>query len=296
MDYEISLLTTMGIAILFALSLNLIAGFCGQISLGHAAFLGIGAYTTALLAKAGMPIFATLPIAMLVTGCVGVVVGLASLRVRADFLAITTMGVGFLFVGIVRQQEWLGGEMGIAGIPEAGVSKFAFMAIVLALCVAVAALSFYIRRAWMGQVFGGIAEDEDTMRVLGIDVPRYKLAAFAIGTALAGLAGGLYAANLGFISVDSFGFVDSVTVLSMVVVGGIGSVAGVTIAAAVLSALPAWFDFIGDYKLLVYGGLLFLMMRFAPGGMAAIAARVFRAGGATRNNAARATVKGGQQA
>ena len=296
MDYEISLLTTMGIAILFALSLNLIAGFCGQISLGHAAFLGIGAYTTSLLAKAGMPVFATLPIAMLVSGCIGAIVGLASLRVRADFLAITTMGVGFLFVGIVRQQEWLGGEMGIAAIPEAGVSKPVFMAIVLALCVAVAALSFYIRRAWMGRVFGGIAEDEDTMRVLGIDVPRYKLAAFAIGTALAGLAGGLYAANLGFISVDSFGFVDSVTVLSMVVVGGIGSVAGVTIAAAVLSALPAWFDFIGDYKLLVYGGLLFLMMRFAPGGMAAIAARVFRAGGATRNNAARATVKGGQQA
>lgn len=296
MDYEISLLTTMGIAILFALSLNLIAGFCGQISLGHAAFLGIGAYTTSLLAKAGMPIFATLPIAMFVSGCIGVIVGLASLRVRADFLAITTMGVGFLFVGIVRQQERLGGEMGIAAIPESGVSKPVFMTIVLALCLAVAALSFYIRRAWMGRVFSGIAEDEDTMRVLGIDVPRYKLVAFAIGTALAGLAGGLYAANLGFISVDSFGFVDSVTVLSMVVVGGIGSVAGVTLAAAVLSVLPAWFDFIGDYKLLVYGGLLFLMMRFAPGGMAAIATRVFRTGGASRKSTTPATVKGGQQA
>ena len=111
MDYEISLLTTMSVSVLFALSLNLITGFCGQISLGHAAFLGIGAYVAAMLGKAGLPFLATLPLAMLLAGAVGAVVGLASLRVRADFLAITTMGVGFLFVGIVRQQNWLGGEL-----------------------------------------------------------------------------------------------------------------------------------------------------------------------------------------
>jgi branched-chain amino acid transport system permease protein len=270
MDYEISLLTTMGISVLFALSLNLITGFCGQISLGHAAFLGIGAYAAALLGKAGVPFLATLPLAMLLAGLIGALVGLASLRVRADFLAITTMGVGFLFVGIVRQQDALGGELGISGIPDTGLSKTGFMVLTLLLCVAVAALCQYIRRAWMGRVFNGIAEDEDTMRVLGIDVSRYKLVAFAIGTALAGLAGALYAYNLRFIGPDSFGFVES-----MVVVGGIGSVLGVAAAAATLSALPAWFQFIGDYKLLVYGGLLFLMMRFSPGGMAALVARFF---------------------
>lgn len=275
MDYEITLLTTMGISVLFALSLNLITGFCGQISLGHAAFLGIGAYLAALVGKAGVPFLATLPLAMLLAGAVGMVVGLASLRVRADFLAITTMGVGFLFVGVVRQQEWLGGELGVSAIPDTGFSKTGFMVLVLLLCVAVAALSLYIRSAWMGRVFNGIAEDEDTMRVLGIDVPRYKLAAFAIGTALAGMAGALYAYNLKFIGPDSFGFVESVTVLSMVVVGGIGSVAGVVVAAALLSVLPAWFQFIGDYKLLVYGALLFLMMRFSPGGMAALVSRFF---------------------
>ncbi len=270
MAYEITLLTTMGISILFALSLNLISGFCGQISLGHAAFLGIGAYLSAMCTKAGVPFLATLPLAMLFAGLIGIVIGLASLRVRADFLAITTMGVGFLFVGIVRQQNWLGGELGISGIPDPGMSKVTFMFVTLGLAALAAALSLYIQRSWMGRVFNGIAEDEDTMRVLGIDAPSYKLAAFAIGTGLAGIAGALYAHHLKFIGPESFGFVESITVLSMVVVGGIGSVAGVAVAAALLSVLPAWFQFIGDYKLLVYGGLLFLMMRFAPGGLAGI--------------------------
>jgi branched-chain amino acid transport system permease protein len=268
MEYEISLLTTIGISVMFALSLNLITGFCGQISLGHAAFLGVGAYTSAMLTKAGVPFLLTIPAAMALAGLLGVIVGMASLRVRADFLAITTMGVVFLFIGLVRQQEWLGGEMGLSGFPGSGLGKTGFMVLTLLLAGLTAAISLYIQKAWIGRVFNGIAEDEDTMRVLGIDVPSYKLAAFAIGTALAGAAGALYASHLKFIGPDSFSFVESITVLSMVVVGGIGSVVWVAIAAALLSALPGWFQFIGDYKLLVYGGLLFVMMRFSPHGLA----------------------------
>jgi len=268
MDYEISLLTTIGISVMFALSLNLITGFCGQISLGHAAFLGVGAYTSAMLTKAGVPFLLTIPASMALAGVLGIIVGMASLRVRADFLAITTMGVVFLFIGLVRQQEWLGGEMGLSGFPDSGLGKTGFMLLTLLLAALTAGISLYIQKAWIGRVFNGIAEDEDTMRVLGIDVPSYKLAAFAIGTALAGAAGALYASHLKFIGPDSFSFVESITVLSMVVVGGIGSVVWVAIAAAVLSALPGWFQFIGDYKLLVYGGLLFVMMRFSPHGLA----------------------------
>jgi branched-chain amino acid transport system permease protein len=268
MEYEISLLTTIGISVMFALSLNLITGFCGQISLGHAAFLGVGAYTSAMLTKAGLPFLLTIPASMALAGVLGIIVGMASLRVRADFLAITTMGVVFLFIGLVRQQEWLGGEMGLSGFPDSGLGKTGFMLLTLLLAALTAAISLYIQKAWIGRVFNGIAEDEDTMRVLGIDVPSYKLAAFAIGTALAGAAGALYASHLKFIGPDSFSFVESITVLSMVVVGGIGSVVWVAIAAAVLSALPGWFQFIGDYKLLVYGGLLFVMMRFSPHGLA----------------------------
>lgn len=272
MSYEISLLTTICITVMFALSLNLITGFCGQISLGHAAFLGIGAYASAMLTKAGVPFLLTIPVSMLSAGLLGLVVGLASLRVRADFLAITTMGVGFIFIGLIRQQDWLGGEMGLSSFPDSGLGKVGFLILTLVMAAATAAVSVYIKKSWMGRIFNGIAEDEDTMRVLGIDVPQYKLAAFAIGTALAGAAGALYASNLKFIGPDSFGFVESVTVLSMVVVGGIGSVFWVVVAAALLTALPAWFQVIGDYKLLVYGGLLFAMMRFSPHGLAGIAA------------------------
>jgi branched-chain amino acid transport system permease protein len=193
--------------------------------------------------------------------------------------------VGFLFVGIVRQQEFFGGELGLSSMPDHGFGRLGFMLIALLMCVLTAALSIYIKRSWMGRVFNGIAEDEDTMRVLGIDVPRYKLAAFAIGTALAGLSGSFYAYHLNFIGPDSFGFVESITVLSMVVFGGIGSVPGVIIAAALLAVLPAWFQIIGDYKLLVYGGLLFLMMRFSPGGMTGLARRLVKP---------KATANGGQ--
>ncbi len=267
MSYEITMLTTMGIAVIFALSLNLITGFCGQISLGHAAFFGAGAYTSALLTKAGLPMPIALAPAMLVAGSLGLVVGFASLRVRHDFLAITTMGVGFLFVGLVRGQEALGGEMGISGIASSGLGKGGYLILVGCLAAALVGFSTYLKRSWMGFVFEAIADNEDTARLSGIDVARFKLAAFAMGTALAGLAGGLYAHHVRFIDAESFGFVESVTVLSMVIVGGIGSVPGVVLAAAVLSVLPLWFQFVDDYKLLLYSALLFSMVRYYPKGL-----------------------------
>ena len=127
----------------------------------------------------------------------------------------------------------------------------------------------------MGYVFEAISGDEDTARMLGLDVSRYKLIAFALGTSLAGLAGGLYAHHVRFIYPDSFAFVESITILAMVVVGGNGSIWGVMLASALLSLLPQWFQFIDDYKLLLYGGLLFAVMRFSPGGLSGFAQRWF---------------------
>ena len=276
MEYEISLLTIIGISVIGALSLNIILGFCGQISLGHAAFIGIGAYTSAIMTKAGILFPVALLAGMLMAGIIGFIVGFASLRVRHDFLAITTMGVVFLFTGIVRKQEALGGEMGIAMIPDPGLGKIGYMVLVLSLTGILAVFSIYIKRSWMGYAFDTIADDEDTAALLGVDVSRYKLIAFALGTAFAGLAGVLYAHNVKFIDPESFGFIESVTVLSMVVIGGTGSVWGVIIAAIFLSIFPLWFQFIDDYKLLVYGGLLCMVMLFSPDGLSGITRTIFK--------------------
>jgi len=269
--YEISLATVVGINIILALGLNMITGFCGQISLGHAAFYGVGAYTCALLAKVGTPLPLAVSAGMIAAGLLGLVVGLASLRVRHDFLAITTMGVGFLFLGIVRQQEILGGELGISGIPSSGMSKIGYLSLVLILAALVAGFNIWIKKSWMGFAFDAVADDEDTARVVSVDVGAYKLAAFAMGTAMAGVAGGLYTYFARFLMPDDFGFITSISVLSMVAVGGIGSVFGVIAATIILTLMPEFFRFISDYKLLIYGTLLFAVMRFAPEGLAGLA-------------------------
>ncbi len=269
--YEISLATVVGINIILALGLNMISGFCGQISLGHAAFYGVGAYTCALMAKAGMPLPINIAAGMILAGAVGLIVGLASLRVRHDFLAITTMGVGFLFLGIVRQQEFLGGELGISGIPSAGLGKIGYLILVLVLVALFTGFSLWIKRSWMGFAFDAVADDEDTARVMSLDVGAFKLAAFAMGTAMAGVAGGLYTYFARFLMPDDFGFITSISVLSMVAVGGIGSVFGVIAATIILTLMPEFFRFISDYKLLLYGALLFTVMRFSPEGLAGLA-------------------------
>lgn len=268
--YEISLATVVGINIVLALGLNMITGFCGQISLGHAAFYGVGAYTSAFLAKAGTPLPLAIAAGMFAAGTLGLIVGLVSLRVRHDFLAITTMGIGFLFLEIVRQQEILGGEMGISGIPAPGLSKIGYLVMVLILAAFFALFSLWIKRSWMGFAFDAVADDEDTARAVSVDVGAYKLAAFAMGTAMAGCAGGLYTFFARFLMPDDFGFITSISVLSMVAVGGIGSVFGVIAATVILTLMPEFFRFISDYKLLLYGTLLFAVMRFAPEGLAGL--------------------------
>ncbi|MCP5265503.1 MAG: branched-chain amino acid ABC transporter permease [Burkholderiaceae bacterium] len=276
--YVANLVVIVGLNAAFALGLNIISGMCGQVSLGHAAFIGVGAYAAALLAKAGFTLWLTVPVAGAVAALLGVLVGLAALRVREDFLAITTMGVGFVFLGVVRKQGWLGAEMGISGIPEAGIPAGAFALVVLALVVLAVFASLQIARSWLGFSFAAIADDEDVTRLLGIDVTRHKLLAFAIGTLIAGLAGGLYAHYTRFVIPDAFGFVLSISALSMVVIGGVGSTFGVLIAAIALTLLPELFRVVNDYKLALYGALLLAVMRFAPDGLAGVTKRVVSRG------------------
>jgi len=272
--YQISLLSAIGINAILAVSLNMISGFCGQISLGHGAFYGAGAYAAALTMVSSGSVALALLAAALVAAFLGIVVGFASLRVRSDFLAVTTIGVSFLFTGFVRKQAWLGGEMGLSGIPSSGLGAFGNMLMILAFAGATIAFSAYVARSWMGFAFRAVGEDETAAATLGIHVGAYKLAAFGLGTALAGLAGGLYAFFTQFITADAFDFILSVMVMAMVVIGGIGSTLGVALAAIGLTLLPEAVRFVNDYRLLVFGGLLVLFIRLAPGGLAGLAGQL----------------------
>ena len=273
--YEISLLSVIGINVILAVSLNMITGFCGQISLGHAAFYGTGAYAAALtMVKTGSPALATLA-AVVMAGLLGLIVGFASLRVRSDFLAVTTIGINFLFTGFVRKQSWLGGEMGISSIPPTGFGATGNLVLILVCAALTIAFSLYVSRSWMGFAFRAVGEDEGAATTLGISAGRFKLAAFGIGTALAGLAGALYAFFTQFITVDAFDFIVSVMLLAMVVIGGIGSTWGVVAAAVGLTLMPEAIRFVNDYRLLIFGGLLVLVVRLAPRGLAGIASTLF---------------------
>jgi branched-chain amino acid transport system permease protein len=272
--YEISVLSVIGLNVILAVSLNMISGFCGQISLGHGAFYGAGAYAAALTMIATHNVPLALACAATVAALLGLVVGFASLRVRRDFLAITTIGVNFLFTGFVRKQAWLGGEMGISGIPGSGFGGAGNMIMILVFAVATIALSLYINQSWMGFAFRAVSQDEDAAATIGINAGAYKLAAFGIGTALAGLAGGLYTFFTQFITADTFDFILSVMLMAMVVIGGIGSTAGVVVAAVALTLLPEAIRFVNDYRLLLFGGLLVLVIRLAPGGLAGLTRRL----------------------
>jgi branched-chain amino acid transport system permease protein len=266
MDYYLSVATFASLNIILALGLNLVMGFCGQVSLGHAAFYGIGAYAAALLSVAGWPFALALLGGVLAAGALGIVTGLAALRLREDFLAITTMAIGFIFVGTARKLSWLGGEMGISKIPSP-LSKNEYAALAMVSALLLLLFSLHVRRSWMGRAFSGVAQDEVQAQTIGIDVAGYKIAAFFLGTASAGFAGALYAHMTQLIVPDAFGFVVSISVLAMVVVGGVGSTWGVTAGAIVLTLMPEVFRIINDYKLLVYGGLLLVVMMFSPQGL-----------------------------
>jgi branched-chain amino acid transport system permease protein len=268
--YGLSIVTLIGINVILALSLNLITGLCGQVSLGHAAFFGVGAYAAGLLALAHVPFWLTLPAGMIAAGAFGVIVGFCSLRVRDDFLAIATMAADFIFVGVLKSNESLGGEEGLSGIPLPSFGTSGLMLLAVMAALATVLLSFYVKRSWLGFAFKAVAADDGAAQTIGIDDRSFKLMAFSIGTALAGLAGGLFAYYLRSLDPGMFGFIASVSILLMVVLGGMGSVLGCVIAAAALTLMPDILRFAADYKLLIFGLLLFLVMRFMPQGLAGL--------------------------
>ena len=253
--------------------LNVIVGYAGQISLGHAAFFGIGAYTAALLAtKAGLSFWAALPIVLFISGLVGLLLGLPSLRVRDDFLAITTIGINFIVEAIFLYIPFFGGALGIGGIPRIfmfgiKLKGIAFFCLCIFFLILVLIVCWWFTRSWAGLACFALREEEEAASSMGISPVRFKLLAFVVGTAMAGLGGALYAHYMRFISATDFSFPVSIALLSTIVLGGMGTLWGPVLGAVILGALPEVFRPLVDYRMLFYMVLLLLMIRFQPGGL-----------------------------
>jgi len=281
--YTITVLITLGVYVLLALSLNIITGYAGQISLGHAAFFGLGAYAAALAAtRLGSPFLVNLALAALVAGGIGALLGIPCLRVREDFLAITTMGINFVVEAVFLYSDVFGGAMGIGNIPSPSLfgrelGKPAFLLFIVGVILAVVALDRWLGRAWVGLAWAAIREDEVAAQASGVDLVRFKLLAFVLGSAIAGLAGALDAHFLTFIMASNFGFGQSIVILSMVVLGGIGTLRGPIVGAIVLGILPELARPLLEYRALLYGVLLVLCMRFQPQGLLGEGSLLWRA-------------------
>ncbi len=272
-QYLISILIFCGIWAVLTLSLNILTGYAGQVSLGHAAFFGIGAYTSAILTtRYGWPFWPAFLASILVTGLVGGFLGLPSLRVRHDFLVLATMGINFVAVGVFKYVDFFGGAMGIINIPKPSLGGVVlrgekFLLLVFLYLAFTIWLCYYLSRRWAGLALRAVKSDEDAAEACGVSVARFKIYAFIISGALAGGAGSLYAHFLGSIFPDHFAFAESIVILSMLVFGGIGTIRGALLGAFLLKALPEYLRVVGDYRYTLYGGILVLMMLFQPMGI-----------------------------
>ncbi len=272
-EYALTVGVFTGIWVLLAMGLNLISGYAGQPHLGHAAMYGIGAYASALLTtRSGLDPWIAIPLAVLLASAVGLALSAVTLRVRDDFLAITTMGINFVVVAVFLYVPFFGGAYGIGGIPPPrllGVTldRGAYFTLVLGAVVLGAALDRWILRSWLGAGLVALRDDELSAEASGVDTRRFKVVAFGVGSGYAGLAGALYAHFAGFITPQDFGFPVSITVLCMVVLGGIGTLRGAVTGAVLLSVLPEVFRFLLNYRMLLYGLLLVLTMRYQPQGL-----------------------------
>ena len=269
---------------LTATGLNIVTGYAGQLSLGHAAFFAIGAYSSALLSmKMGWPFpLALVGSAVIATGF-GAILGIPSLRLRGPYLALATAGFSEIIRIIINNWESL--TQGSRGIPEIpgpsflGIvisSEIAWYYFLIGLFLVCTLATYRIMRSHVGRAFIALRDNEPAASASGVNPFAYKVAAFAMSAFLAGLAGSLYAHYRAYISPDTFTFAESVAFLSMVVVGGKGTLAGPLVGSAGLTLVPDLLSFLKDFKMVFHGVLLVLCMMFLPGGLVSLAGTLRR--------------------
>ncbi len=281
-NYLLHLLILIGIWGILAMSLNLAMGFTGLMNVGHAAFFGIGAYTSALLAlKLGAPFWLALICAGVVAAIFGFLLGIPTLRLKGDYLALGTLGFGIVVESVLKNWTSLTrGPVGLPGIPKAGLFGFVFKDIfsyfifVLIITAIVFLILNKITKAPFGLVLKATREDEVAAQTLGKNIVSYKLQSFTISAFFAGIAGSLYAHYITFINPSSFTILEAVLIISMVIVGGFGSIWGSFIGAAVLILLPEPLRFVGfssstvgAVRQILYSVILVLLIVKRPQGL-----------------------------
>jgi branched-chain amino acid transport system permease protein len=270
--YVLVVMINVGIFVLLALSLNIITGYAGQPNIGQGAFFGIGAYSSAIITgKYVISFWISLPLSALITALIGFILGLISIRIKEDFLAIVTIALNFIVAAIFQNVKYFGASMGLL-VPSPvffgkQMSYQGYFTLIIILIILVILLSRHIENSWLGMALGAIRNNERAAYSLAINTKKFKIIAFVIGTAIAGITGAIYAHYITFIMASNFGFLTSVSILSMVIFGGIGTIRGVIVGAIILGLIPELFRFISDYRLLVYAGLLIFMIRFQPSGL-----------------------------
>ncbi|BCS53993.1 branched-chain amino acid ABC transporter permease [Geobacter sp. SVR] len=273
--YLMNVLVFVGINTMLAIALNLLLGYAGQISLGHAGFFGLGAYLSGILtATYGWNPWIAMPLAAVTVGLLAFLIGFPILKLKGHYLAMATLGLGIIiFIVFNETIELTGGPSGLSGIPNLSLGDFKFDSdirnyyLVWSFTLGTVLLSLNLAASRVGRALRAVHDSEVAARVMGVNARLLKVQIFALSAVISALAGSLYAHTMTFLAPSSFGFNFSVELLTMVVIGGLGSIYGSFLGAALLTLLPEFLRAAHDYDIVIYGGLLMAMIMFMPGGL-----------------------------
>ncbi|MDP3183468.1 MAG: branched-chain amino acid ABC transporter permease [Desulfobaccales bacterium] len=274
-DYYFTLLNFIGIHTLLVVGLNLLMGYAGQISLGHAAFFGLGAYASGILtATYGVNPWLALVAGLVISGTAAFLIGVPALKLRGYYLAMATLGFGIIVYIILNEaQKWTGGPSGLAGIPSLSVGGWSFNTpgrlylLIWPTVGVILGLSANLVDSRTGRALRALHDSEAAAESLAVDTAKLKLKIFVWSALYASLAGSLYAHTLNFIAPASFGFMFSIKLVTMVVLGGMASIWGSLLGAAVLTVLPEVLTVFHDFEVVIFGAILMVVMIFLPQGL-----------------------------